>query len=347
MTGTASLPKERCESQTVTPKQVTTLVGLEDDVRTASTQLGLLGSEYRSNVMRVLCDYELHLAPQRRIIYSSEQKRKDIEREIVWQEHAIMCQNRRASTIPLPLVEVQAIEKELMVPVHKSLEQSYALLEAVTREDLTTLREYTCPPTQVLTTMEMVMQVRGEEDFSWSNLQVVLSEGYFFSFFVSRAQYLLHRPLPGEVLEQLTQFCFLPENSPELLSVISVPLGALGHWLHSVRSYYKVKDIIARATEAIPVEERHKTVNRLRHELQQVKEDALAARDQLNKLKEQLGRQVVSVRHEYDDTMCTLHEVLEKKTEDFIKVLAGESLTTEDGEVCPSATGDQVAEEGQ
>ncbi|KEG15659.1 hypothetical protein DQ04_00011260 [Trypanosoma grayi] len=330
MTETAAPPQRPCPP-VLNEQQLATLVNIEGDVQLKAAQLGMLCNEYHTNLDRVMLHYEPLMTPLRNIIFAGVQKRRCIETKLVWLERIIVMQERRGGSRLLPQRELQAIERDLMLPVQKAMQDSYQKLHIVTKEELTVLREYECPPRQALSTMEMALRVRGDEDTRWSTVQVVLSESYFFTFFISRAQTLLQQPLPDGVLEELETYCYSPEHAPDVLAQLSVPLGAIGQWLWAVCDHYRVKKIVESPDPNTTVEERRQMVTRLRHELQAIKEGMDTAAEELQRLQEEAMRKVVEVRNEYDDTMCPLHDVLEKKTEDFIKALGGNEVDA-DGE---------------
>ncbi|ORC93264.1 uncharacterized protein TM35_000011410 [Trypanosoma theileri] len=328
MLATPAPPKQL--SMTLTDEQLASLLSIEGDVQLKAAQLGMLCNEYRVNLERVLYHYEPLMAPLRAIIYAGGQKQQYIETQLVWLERVIVLQERRGGTLTVPLRELKAIEDDLMLPVNKALRASYQQLDVVTREELAVLRDYECPPPAALATMAMALRVREDEDTEWSTVRVVLSESYFFTFFISRAQTLLQRPLPPDVADALEGYCAAPAHAPAALARVSVPLAAIGAWLHAVRDYHRVRRLCDPSLPPVAVEERRRTVALLRHELQALKEDMHSAAEELQKLQQQITRKMFEVRSEYDDTMCTLHDVLEKKTEDFVKVLGGEELDPEE-----------------
>ncbi|RHW68980.1 hypothetical protein DPX39_100034500 [Trypanosoma brucei equiperdum] len=321
-------------------QQLAALADIEGDVQMKAAQLGLLSSEYRANIARVLHHYEPQAATFRTIIYASEQKRKAVERELVWTERIALLQEQRCGTTIVSTRDLMVLEREPLHPVECSLKECYQKLENVAYNELCVLRNYEYPPRQAVATMRMIMRVRGEEDLSWENVQVVLSENYFYTFFVSRMRTLLQKRLPDDVLEELEQYCLNPEHAPEALAVVSVPLGVIGSLLHTVRDYFQVMDLVKRPVEPMSVEERRKKASELRRALQTLKEDAATATEGMADLKARIASKFVTVRDEYDDTMCPLHDDLEKKTEDFLKVLSGdipaEEGATGEGE-CPDA----------
>ncbi|RNF24643.1 uncharacterized protein Tco025E_02470 [Trypanosoma conorhini] len=317
----------------LTEKQLAALVNIEGDVQLKAAQLSMLCCEYRTNLTRVLLCFEPLMAPLRSIIFSGVQKRKYIETQLIWLERIIVLQERRGGARKLPLSELQAVEKDLMIPVQRAMQDSYQQLDVVNKEELAVLRNYECPPDQALATMAMAMRVRGEEDTRWSTVQVVLSDSYFFTFFISRAQTLLKQPLAEEIQEELEVYCSSPDHAPEALALISVPLAAVGQWLWALRDYYRVKRIATMPDPPLSVEERRQTVTRLRYELQSIKDNMSSAAEEMQKLQDQIIRRTLEVRNEYDDTMCPLHDSLVKKTEEFIQTLEGKQPPAEEKEV--------------
>ncbi|ESL11065.1 hypothetical protein TRSC58_01194 [Trypanosoma rangeli SC58] len=314
----------------LTEKQLAALVSIEGDVQLKAAQLSMLCCEYRMNLTRVLLYYEPFMAPLRTVIFSGTERRKYIETQLIWLERIIVLQERRGGTRTLPLRELQAVENDLMIPVHRAMQDSYQRLDIVTKEELAVLRNYECPPEQALATMSMALRVRGDEDVRWSTVQVVLSDSYFFTFFISRAQTLLKQPLAEDVQEELEAYCSSPDHTPEALALISVPLAAIGQWLWALRDYYRVKKIAKLPDPPISLEERRQTVTRLRYELQSIKDNMSSAVEEMQKLQDQIIRRTVKVRNEYDDTMCPLHDSLVKRTEEFVHTLEGKEPTAEE-----------------
>ncbi|KAH9598996.1 hypothetical protein LSM04_005499 [Trypanosoma melophagium] len=315
---------------TLTDEQLASLLSIEGDVQLKAAQLGMLCNEYRVNLERVLYHYEPLMAPLRAIIYAGGQKQQYIETQLVWLERVIVLQERRGGTLTVPLRQLKAIEDDLMLSVNKALQASYQKLDVVTREELAVLRDYECPPPAALATMAMALRVRDDEDTEWSTVRVVLSESYFFTFFISRAQTLLHRPLPPDVADALEGFCAAAAHDPTALARLSTPLAAIGAWLYAVRDYHRVRRLCDPSRPPAPVEEQRRTVAQLRHELQALKDNMQSAAEELERLQEEIRRKMFEVRSEYDDTMCTLHDALEKKTEDFVKVLGGDEVDAEE-----------------
>lgn len=311
----------------LTEEQVKKLISIEGDVQHKAAQLSVLCGEYRINIARVLQHYEPMMAPLRAVVFAGAQQIQHIETQLLWHERIIVLQELRGGSLKLPPHELRAAEEEIMQPVRRAMQDSYQQLSVLTREELAVLRNYECPPEQALTTMAMVMRVRGDEDTEWSTVQAVLSESYFFTFFISRAQTLLRQPLVADVLEALERHCALPEHSPEALARISVPLGAIGQWLYAVRDHYRARAIVASSAPPLAMDERRKTITRLRYELQSVRENVRQAKEKLQDTEQDILRKLVVVRNEYDDTMCSIHDSLEKKAAAFVKVFGATNDT--------------------
>nr|CCC93482.1 conserved hypothetical protein [Trypanosoma congolense IL3000] len=310
------------DKQSPSRNHLSLLAEIEGDVQMRAAQLGLLSSEYRANISRVLYHYEPRVANLQAIVYASEHRRRAIERELVWLERIITLQERRSTQSLLPMRDVVTIEKEILLPIESRLKEWYQKVQNVTSTELSILRNYECPPRQAVSTMKMLMLVRGEDDLSWENVQVVLSENYFFTFFVSRMQKVLQNPLSSGVEDELEKYCIAAEHSPEALAVVSVPLGVIGGLLHAINDYYGAKKLMKLPTQPLTIDERRKRVAVLRDELLNLREDANVATEEISKLKSSIAARFSTVRNEYDDTMCPLHEDLEKKTEDFLRALS-------------------------
>ncbi|KAG5493062.1 hypothetical protein GH5_01791 [Leishmania sp. Ghana 2012 LV757] len=226
------------------------LVALEDSVEAQAAQLGYLHTEYTLNKTRVNHHYEPRLEPLRVIMYAAAQKESLITLQIEWLERKVVEQERRSQGGQfMEARDMKPVAEEYLEKAYQSVLRCYEHIADCPEEALHIISQYVCPPEEAIATMVLVMKVRGEapKACTWEASQVLLSYTYFHDFFATRSESLLKRCdlLDEALMSELESFCANPHHSVAALYRISIPIGCMGEWLHSVRNYYRVKLVTA------------------------------------------------------------------------------------------------------
>ncbi|KAG5468126.1 hypothetical protein LSCM1_02098 [Leishmania martiniquensis] len=226
------------------------LVALEDSVEAQAAQLGYLHTEYTLNKTRVYHHYEPRLEPLRLITYAALQKESLITLQIEWLERKVVEHERRSQGGQfVETRDMKPVAEEYLEKAYQSLLRCYEHIAECPEEALHTISQYACPPEEAIATMVLVMKVRGEapEACTWKAAQVLLSYTYFHDFFATRSEHLLKGCdlLSEPLMSELESFCANPHHSLPELYRISIPIGCMGEWLHSLRNYYRVKLVTA------------------------------------------------------------------------------------------------------
>ncbi|CBZ30178.1 conserved hypothetical protein [Leishmania mexicana MHOM/GT/2001/U1103] len=226
------------------------LAALEDNVEAHAVQLGYLHTEYTLNKTRVCQHYEPRLEPLRVITYATAQKEALIAFQIEWLERKIVMQERRSQGGQfIETRDMKPAAEEYQKKAQQSLLRCYEHISECPEDALHIISQYVCPPEEAIETMELVMKVRGEppEACTWEASQVLFSHTYFHEFFATRSEGLLKKYdlLSDELMTEVEGFCADPHHSVSALYRISIPIGCMGEWLHSIRNYYRVKLVTA------------------------------------------------------------------------------------------------------
>ncbi|CBZ37526.1 hypothetical protein, conserved [Leishmania donovani] len=226
------------------------LAALEDNVEAHAAQLGYLHTEYTLNKTRVCHHYEPRLEPLRVITYAAAQKESLIAFQIEWLERKIVVQERHSQGGQfIETRDMKPAAEEYQNKARQSLLRCYEHISECPEEALHIISQYVCPPEEAIATMELVMKVRGEppEACTWEASQVLFSYTYFHEFFATRSEALLKTCdlLSDALMTEVEHFCADPHHSVSALCRISIPIGCMGEWLHSIRNYYRVKLVTA------------------------------------------------------------------------------------------------------
>jgi hypothetical protein len=226
------------------------LNALENDVEDKAAQLGYLHTEYTLNKTRLCHYYGPRLEPLRTITCAAAEKEALLLLQIEWLERLIVEQERRSQGgVFIETRDMKPAAEEYEKKVRQALLRCYEHISECPEDALHMISQYACPPDDAISTMQLVMKVRGEpvEESTWTAAQVLLSFNYFHDFFVTRSESLLKRCdlLDDALMSELELFCANPHHAVAALYQVSIPIGCMGEWLRAIRDYYRVKFVTA------------------------------------------------------------------------------------------------------
>lgn len=278
----------------------------EQQIDVQSSNLGLLRNEFMLNLDTLQSQYFPKMSPVQAVVFVCHDEQALLELKISWQEKKIVTMEQRGNKF-LEGVDMAPKKKELVDSILPVLEDAYLAMDSVTKEELEVLRGYEHPPELVQKTINTLMVIRGEEDRSWAAAKVMLSETYYYSFFVYKAKMRVRQPVEGEALQALEAFCADPETTEGLVAKISRPCGTMTKWLRALRDFVRVDRVTAQKRQT--PDEAREELKSLQEQLRLKKEDVAVAEKRLEALQEELKAKVAELRSRYDETMLPLQEM--------------------------------------
>ena len=263
------------------------LRGMEDDIHVQSEYMGRLKGEYSTNLNKLRDSYWPKTSPLHTAVFSSGVLETAMEVEIDWMEKKVVSMEN-LKTHFIEVRDMAQAKKKLHEAHQPAFEDAYLQLEAVTTEDLATLRAYEHPPQVVLDTMAMVQILRNENNPTWTDAKLILSATYFFAFFIGKCKQAHKFELPDEHVEALQNYLLSPDNAPDAVASVSGPCGAIAKWLKALHHHA----LLTRVTTANPkqtVEELKDDLFAKRQKLQTKREDIADAQQRLTDLNSELA----------------------------------------------------------
>ena len=304
------------------------LRSMEDDIQVQSKYMGRLKGEFTANRNKLRESYWPKMNPLHTAVYMSGEIQRSMETEIEWMEKkVVMMENLKSHFIEIR--DMSATKKKMFDALQPRFEDAYLSLESVTKEELAILRGYEHPPQIVLDTMGVVMVLRNEEDPKWEDAKLILSETYFFAFFISKCRHAHKQEFSEEQLDALQRYLLSPESAPDAVAAVSVPCGAIAKWLRALHDFF----VLTRITtpKSLTLEELKDALIAKRKALQQKKEDIAEAQDKLKALSEDLAFQEKQLIQRYDETMIPLQENFFEATHKFNDVFCSPRRRHEEG----------------
>jgi dynein heavy chain len=230
-----------------------------------------------------------------------------LEKQIQWNEKLLEMIQQYGEEFDEYTFMQQDREDELALVLPK-FQDAIQSLETLTPADMSVLRKYEHPPQLVLETMEDVMVLRGEYDCSWNECKVMLSDTYFFGFFINRAKNYDKDNVSDEVMQRLERSMLNPDFEPAVVAQASVPCGALCKWVRAVYEYARTKRIVQEHPEELTEESLTEDIDRLREELTLNKDEVASAEQKLLGLQQEFEQRKKDLKSRYDKIMDPLQE---------------------------------------
>eukprot|EP00995_Heteronema_vittatum_P009136 NODE_442_length_1377_cov_210.312500_g321_i0.p1 GENE.NODE_442_length_1377_cov_210.312500_g321_i0~~NODE_442_length_1377_cov_210.312500_g321_i0.p1 ORF type:complete len:308 (-),score=99.07 NODE_442_length_1377_cov_210.312500_g321_i0:394-1317(-) len=276
----------------------------QDNVNNRANQMGRLKVEFDHNINKLADSYYPKMRPLRVQVYRSIHEQHFIEKEIQWKE-AILSKMYKMPNFQESVHMAREREDELMQLMPK-FQDAISSLEALTPADMQVLRKYEHPPELVLLTMEATLILKGEYNTDWEEAKVMLSDAYFFSFFIQRAKNYDKDNIADEVMTKLEQYMLNPDFEPAVVSEASIPCGALCKWVRAIYDYGRTKRIIK--VNGLGADDIQGDVDRLKEQLYLKREEVAGAEKKLSGLQNELEERRRDLKLRYDQTMDPLQE---------------------------------------
>mmetsp|Transcript_8793 Transcript_8793/g.9899 ORF Transcript_8793/g.9899 Transcript_8793/m.9899 type:complete len:323 (+) Transcript_8793:75-1043(+) len=286
----------------------------EEDIDLKSNNLGLLRNEYMLNLDTLYAQFYPRVAPALAEVSACHEALDYYNLKIQWQEKKLVMMEQRKTKF-IEAVDMGPAKKELLDALQPRFEESFSLIEGVTREELEVLRNYEHPPEVVHKTIDLVMRLRNEEDRSWESAKVMLSETYYYAFFGYKARNRTKQPIDDDVAEALEAYCADPELTEEAVAKISRPCGVMTQWLRTLRDFVRITNVTA-VKRQTPEQAREELKN-LQEGLQRKRDETAVAESKMDELQEELKSKIAELRGRYDETMLPLQELFFDAHENF------------------------------
>ena len=291
----------------------------EREVELRSNHLGRLNNEYSANVNTLENHYAPKMAPLSAAVYRGKQEQADMECRVRWLEKKVVVMEQKRHSF-LEGRDLAPLRKEALDSLVPAIQEACAVLESATKEELAVLRGYENPPQLVVDTITVVLQLRGEEDLSWDAAKIMLSETYYYSFFVYKTRTRVKQEISSEVYEVLCKYCDSVQYTPASMMLVSRPCGGMSLWLHAVRDYFRMQMVSEPHPQSIDAVK--SDLHELRTKLQQKKEDTLETEKKLQVLQNELAGELMKLRDKYDETLLPLQELFFEAHQRFNAVYA-------------------------
>lgn len=278
----------------------------EDEINCKSRDVGRLKTEYTRNFNKIVDGYQPKTDPLTTAIFMSCEDQQALQIRIDWLEMKVVAMEQFKTNF-FELRDMGAAKKALYDALLPRFQDSYISLEAVTKEELAVLRGYENPPQLVLDTFDTIQILRSEEDRSWENSKIMLSETYYYAFFVSKARSRHKAEITEEAMDALDRFLMHPNSVPEKVSLVSAPCGAIAKWLRVLRDFSFLETVTKPRTQTL--DEAKEELLELRKRLQGKKDDVAGAQEKLALLEKEMSEQLHELRNRYDDTMIPMQQM--------------------------------------
>eukprot|EP01012_Entosiphon_sulcatum_P059817 TRINITY_DN84427_c0_g1_i1.p1 TRINITY_DN84427_c0_g1~~TRINITY_DN84427_c0_g1_i1.p1 ORF type:complete len:318 (+),score=65.63 TRINITY_DN84427_c0_g1_i1:91-954(+) len=287
--------------------------------------MGRLKVEFDQNISKLQDSYYPRMQPLKLQVYQSLHKRHFLEKDMQWKEKVLakMQQYSGAFSEEAHMAKDRDEELSLLQPKFQDAIKS---LEALTPEDMSVLRRYEFPPQLVAQTLEAVLTLKGEYDTSWEEAKVILSDTYFFGFFINRAKNYDKDNVSEEVLDRIEQIVLNPDFEPVVVAAASIPCGAMCKWVRAIYEYAKLKTIL-RPSGLPPIEIRT-DIERIKEELYISKERVAEAEQKLAALQAEFEQRRLDLKQRYDQTMDPLQETFLEAHHQFNSIFSSPRKTT-------------------
>jgi hypothetical protein len=277
----------------------------ENEINDTVRDMGRLRGEYAFNLRKLQDSFYPRVFPYLNAVHMSQYYQAMLASEITWLEQKVIAMEQHKAGF-FELRDMAAAKKQLFDALAPQFEDALLRMQEVTREELAVLRGYDNPPQIVLDTIATVMTVRGEEDTSLDAAKVILSETYFYSFFVAKCRNRTKAELNAEQADVLERYLLNPESEPEKVARASTPCGAMAMWLVALNLHFHYQRITEPSKES--VDEAKERLMQLRLKQQEKREEVRGAKDKLDELNDEMRAAERELRERYDLTMVPLHD---------------------------------------
>ena len=285
-----------------------------NEIAVRAGNMGILRGEYVHNINVLRESYYPKQAPLEKAVYQNNQWQRILEHEIEWLERkAVKMEQIKGDFFEIR--DMSAYKRELFDALKPRFEDALLLLEAVTKQELAILRQYENPPDIVLETIGAVMAVRGEANATWEDAKIVLSESYYYAFFLTKARNQTKQDLSEEARVKLEEFLMKAESEPSRVALVSAPCGAMAKWLTVLRDYYFLQRITTPTKDTL--EELRAKLMEKRKTLQRAKDEIADAESKLADLQRDLLAHLRELRDRYDDTLVPLQDAFFEANQKF------------------------------
>ncbi|XP_038624757.1 dynein heavy chain 2, axonemal [Tachyglossus aculeatus] len=179
-----------------------------------------------------------------------------------------------------------------------ALEEAMKALESLNKKDMTEIKSYGRPPTQVETVMQAVMILRGNEP-TWAEAKRQLGEQNFIKQLINFDK----DNISDKVLKKIGAYCAQPDFQPDIIGRVSLAAKSLCMWVRAMEIYGRLYRVVE------PKRIRMNTA------LAQLREKQAALAEAQEKLRE-VAEKLEMLKKQYDEKLAQ-KEDLRKRSEDM------------------------------
>lgn len=302
---------------------------VEEEINAKSRDVGRLKIEYTRNVNKIIESYFPRSEPLTTAVYMASEDQASLQIRIDWLERKVLAMEQAKSGF-FELRDLAAPRKALIDALQPRFQEAYLSLEAVTKDELAVLRGYENPPQLVLDVFDTVQVLRGDEERSWESSKVMLSETYYYAFFISKARNRHKQELSDDAAAALNRFLMNPESVAERVALVSAPCGAIAKWLRVLRDYFFIESVTKPRSQTL--DEAKDELLELRKKLQASRDDVAGAEEKLSVLRKEMQGQLEELRIRYDETMVPLQQMFFDANQRFNEVYCSPQRRREEGQ---------------
>lgn len=218
---------------------------VRDTIGQRADEMGRCKSRYDLEVNALNASYDPRTQQLRAQLYATAHATRYLQRELEWKKKVIETRRARGAQFD-EASDLRVARSEALAEAREMFRDAIVALDALRPADLAVLRRYSAPPPLVWLALEAVLKLGGEWQPTWDDAQVILTDNYFFGFYVPRArQFDLDGGITDEVLADLEPNMRNPDFLTEIVARASVPCAALCKFARSVYEYGRVSRIVA------------------------------------------------------------------------------------------------------
>ncbi|KAM8972622.1 dynein axonemal heavy chain 2 [Pelodytes ibericus] len=167
-----------------------------------------------------------------------------------------------------------------------ALEEAMRALESLNKKDMTEIKSYGRPPTQVEIVMQAVMILRGNEP-TWTEARRQLGEPNFIKQLINFDK----DNISDRTLKKIGQYCAQPDFQPDTVGRVSLAARSLCMWVRAMEMYGRIFKV---------VEPKRARMNAA---MAQLAEKQASLAEAQNKLRE-VGERLEKLKMQYDEKLA-------------------------------------------
>eukprot|EP00998_Keelungia_sp_KM082_P006500 NODE_2746_length_1000_cov_82.504009_g2726_i0.p1 GENE.NODE_2746_length_1000_cov_82.504009_g2726_i0~~NODE_2746_length_1000_cov_82.504009_g2726_i0.p1 ORF type:complete len:309 (+),score=82.26 NODE_2746_length_1000_cov_82.504009_g2726_i0:78-929(+) len=260
---------------------------------------------YDREVSTLNANYAQQIRALKETIYGTVHENKYIAMELEYRQQVLSKMAERKDQFNEQTDMRELREKEL-ASCQEAFEDACQALETLTKEDMALLRKYVYPPPLVWTTLEAILEVNGEWNTTWEEAQVVLTDNYFFNFFVPRSRKYDLEGISDELLDDLENNMQDPDFQPQVVAQVCIPCQAFCKFVRAVYTCGRVNRYVK--PTGWNEDEVQTEVNRLKSQLHKTQDAIAETEKKLLGLQNELTERKGDLQGSYNSRLNDMHD---------------------------------------